>query len=131
MTIEWALNGHLFSLASLVFLYLSMLFSLKRYANFIELINKIKLIAPLIFMFIFNTLFTGALLFVLSKKSISFDIIFMIIALLVVFILEIKRYKKQKIITSYNYLAQVDFINFAKKVYIIDIFIFLLIYLSS
>jgi hypothetical protein len=129
MTFNWALNGHLISLASLVFLYLSMLFVLKKYINFIELIKKIKLIAPLIFMFIFNTLFTGVILFILSKKSFSFDILLMIIALLVVFILEIKRYKKQKVITSYNYIAQVEFINFARKVYIIDILIFLFVYI--
>jgi hypothetical protein len=106
-----------------------MLFVLKKYINFIELIKKIKLIAPLIFMFIFNTLFTGVILFILSKKSFSFDILLMIIALLVVFILEIKRYKKQKVITSYNYIAQVEFINFARKVYIIDILIFLFVYI--
>ncbi len=131
MIVEWALNGHLMSIFSLVALYLAMLFVLKKYANFIELIKKIKLIAPLIFMFIFNTLFTGVILFIVSEKSFSFNVLFMIIALLVVFILEIKRYKKQKVITSYNYLSQVEFIDFATKVYILDILIFALIYLTN
>ena len=128
MTVQWALNGHIISIVSLILLYLSMLFVLKKYVNFIELISKIKLIAPLIFMFIFNTLFTGSILFVLNKQSLSLEVFFMIVALLIVFILEIKRYKKQKVITSYNYIAQVEFIDFARKIYILDIFLFTSIY---
>lgn len=121
---------HLFSLYSFIVLYFAMLYILNTNLNFIKLVNKIKLIAPLIFMSVFNTLFTGILMIIINKVDISLLIIAMILLLIYLLVSDIKRYKKQKVITSYNYLAQSDFIIYSKKLYIRNItFILLFIFI--
>jgi len=121
MEYNFGLMVHMIFVFALFFLYVKMMFNLNNTLNYIQLVNKINKIAPVIFMSIFNVFFIGLIVFIINDLSWSFKYIYMNLTLLIIFILEMKRYKKQKSIRTYDYAKQVDFISFAKKVYILDI----------
>ncbi|MGP1580921.1 MAG: hypothetical protein ACTTH5_07905 [Wolinella sp.] len=101
------------------FLALYFLYTERR---FIKLAKKIKLIAPAYYFLISVALFSGIILATMFRQ-ISPKTLGMFLALLGIFLLELKRHKLQKPITSSEHEAQARFITWAKRKYILDLFL--------
>jgi hypothetical protein len=78
----------------------------------------------------FATAYTGAIVAAYSH-DLSLTVILMVISTIIIMVLEIKRYKKMRIITSKNIEAQDEFIIYAKKIYAIEIGVIIFVFVVS
>jgi hypothetical protein len=96
------------------------LYLVTTYDNYIKLAKKIKFIAPSFHISNSIVIFTG-LLMEFFTKNFSFYIHIMSLISILFIVIEAKRYKKMRAITSKQVVLQKEFILFAKKVYIIEL----------
>jgi hypothetical protein len=75
-------------------------------------------------------IYTGAII-AAYKHHFSFTVLLMIIASIFIMVLEIKRYKKQRVIKSDDLQRQEEFYVFAKKIYTLEIAALAITYLIS
>ncbi len=115
-----SLDIHLFFAYFMAIPPLLVLYFLYTEHRFIKLAKKIKLIAPAYYFLISVALFSGIVLFAMFQR-ISFEGIGMLLALLGIFLLELKRHKMQKPITSSEHGVQARFIAWAKRKYFLDL----------
>ena len=98
--------------------------------DFIKLAKLLRFMTPLYHLINAMIIYTGVIILV-TIKSFSFIILLMIIASIFLLVIEIKRYKKMRVITSTNIEGQKEFYSYAKKIYIIELFVIFTIYLIS
>ena len=98
--------------------------------DFIKLAKLLRFMTPLYHLINAMIIYTGVIILV-TIKSFSFIILLMIIASIFLLVIEIKRYKKMRVITSKNIQGQKEFYSYAKKIYIIELFVIFTIYLIS
>ena len=120
------LEGHYFFIIAMVGVIARNLFLTYTEKEFIPLAIKLKGIAPFFYGLISAISLAGMVLFVLAQSSFGYSNIFMVIITLVIMILEIKRHKKMRVIKSTDIKRQEEFIQFSKKIYIIDLCLILL-----
>ncbi|MFP4332270.1 MAG: hypothetical protein ACLFQJ_03140 [Campylobacterales bacterium] len=99
--------------------------------NFIALAKRVRLFTPLYFAIIAAVTLTGFNLSAFLRDFNSPHVLIMIFSTLIIFILEIKKYKKIRIIKSKEYDKQKVFIAFAKKKYYLDLFLLTISALSG
>lgn len=107
----------------LIYLYFTFLLD-KRY---IALIKKYERYSLVYFFFLGCVFFTGLILFTILKFKWSLKVVFMIMAILHMSITSIKLHKIFKNSRTFIKDSQINFINYAKKKYLIDIFVLVLI----
>jgi TRAP-type C4-dicarboxylate transport system permease small subunit len=88
--------------------------------NFIQLHDKFKKITPFHHTLSSVVFYTGVLLIVLSA-SFNISVFIMILAFVFVLVSEIKRYKKIRIIKHNEVDKQDEFLEYAKKVYMLQL----------
>lgn len=104
--------------------------SLSRYSDFIALTKQLKFMTP-VFHFLNATLaYTGMIVSAYSH-DLSITVILMSITTIFVMVLEIKRYKKMRVIRSTDLDKQEEFIIFAKKIYLMEIGALVFTYIVS
>jgi hypothetical protein len=96
------------------------IYSVINVTDFISLSKRLRVMTP-----IFHTLnlivaYTGMIVSAFSH-DISWTVIFMTITTILILVLEIKRYKKMRVIKSTQIDKQKEFYDFAKKIYLIEI----------
>lgn len=94
--------------------------------KFIPLARKVRFWTPAYFSLMGAVAFTGFVLSAFLHNFISVETVIMIASLLIIMILEIKKQKKIRPITSKEIEAQKSFILFARKKYIADIALIML-----
>jgi hypothetical protein len=99
--------------------------------NFIALAKRVRLFTPLYFSMIAAITLTGFNLSAFLRDFNSPHVVIMIISTLIIFIMEIKKYKKIRIIKSKEYDKHKVFIAFAKKKYYADLFLLTISALSG
>lgn len=115
--IPFTVNVHLFFLLLILLIYLKNLYVLFTVNDFITLSRKIRFFGPMLHFFLSATFFLGIILSVFTKDYRSIEILIMYGLWLFFFISEIKRYKKIRSITSKEPDTQQRFIQWAKKLY--------------
>ncbi len=88
--------------------------------DFMQLHAKFKKVTPAHHTLSSVVFYTGALLIVISA-SFNITTLLMILAFVFVLVSEIKRYKKIRVIKHNETLKQEEFLDYAKKVYILQI----------
>lgn len=113
-------------LSIIIFNFLNLLFS----SDFISLAKKLRFMTPLFHGINATVAYTGAIVSA-YVHDLSYTVILMIVVTIFVMVLEIKRYKKMRIITSENIQAQYDFKLFARKIYIIEFCAIIFVYIIA
>jgi hypothetical protein len=117
-----------------IYLFLSVMlinfYSVYNVNNFIKLANRLKFLTPLYHTLNAIIIYTGTIV-AFYEKTFSFTIFIMIAASIAVMVLEIKRFKKMRVIKSDDTEGQEDFFKFSRKIYLIEIIIIVLTYIIS
>lgn len=113
-------------LGIIVFNFLTVLFS----SNYIGLAKKLRFMTPLFHFFNACIAYTGAIVSA-YVHDLSPTVVLMIATTIFIMVLEIKRYKKMRVITSDNIEAQFQFKLFARKIYLVEFSAIVAVYIIS
>tara|TARA_R110002033_G_scaffold45441_3_gene88941 strand:- start:59205 stop:59657 length:453 start_codon:yes stop_codon:yes gene_type:complete len=117
-----------------VYLFISVMiinfYSVYNINNFIKLAKRLKFFTPLYHTLNAIIIYTGTIV-AFYQRTFSFTIFIMIAAAIAVMVLEIKRFKKMRVIKSDDTQLQEEFFKFSRKIYLIEIVIIVLTYIIS
>jgi len=111
---------HVYSIMALIIIMIFNYISVLRMQSFIPLAKRLRFMTPLYHTMNAFIIYTGAILAAYSKE-LSATVILMIATSIFIMVLEIKRYKKMRVIKSTDYEKQQEFVIYAKKIYTIEI----------
>lgn len=128
--VSTSISAHVYSIVALMLIMVFNFYSVMKMKNFINLTKRLKVMTPLYHMANAFTVYTGGIVAAYSH-DVSATVILMVATSIFVMILEIKRYKKMRIIKSDQIAKQQEFILFAKKIYYLEIIALLFTYTIS
>jgi heme A synthase len=114
-----AITTHVYMIFCLVAIIIFNLTTVLFSSDFISMAKKLRFMTPLYHGINATVAYTGAIVSA-YVHDLSYTVILMIMVSIFVMVLEIKRYKKMRIIKSDDIQAQYDFKLFARKIYIIE-----------
>ena len=108
----------------IIYIFLSVMlfnmYSVLSATDFIKLAKRLKFTTPLYHMLNAMIIYTGAIVSAYTH-DVSITVVLMIATTIFVMVLEIKRYKKMRVIKLAEVEKQVEFVKFAKKIYMMEI----------
>lgn len=124
-----SVNLHIAFVAIMILMACFNLYLIVKKTEFSEFSKKVHSIAPLYYMIMAALIFTGLIAMGVNHMALTLHVTLMIIAWFIIFILSMKAYKKYKKtkINPRDTALQSDYKSFAKKKYIIDISLMILI----
>ncbi len=125
-----AIVTHVYAIYIFLAIMIFNLYSVSTVKDFIKLAKRLKFMTPLHHLANAIVMYTGAIVSAYAK-SFSLTIILMIAASIFILVLEIKRYKKLRIIKSTQKELQKEFLVYAKKIYTIEIMVLVVVYIIS
>ena len=121
---------HIYTIYFFLSLMLFNLYSVFREKEFIVLAKRLKFMTPLYHLTNAIVIYTGTIV-AFYAQTFSFTIALMIPASIFLLVIEIKRYKKMRIIKHDQLELQNEFFAYAKKIYIIEISVIIAVYIIS
>ncbi len=121
---------HVFAIIALLVIMIFNYFSVATMSEFIPLAKRLRLMTPLYHMANAFIAYTGGILAAYSH-DLSITVILMIATSIFVMVLEIKRYKKIRVIKSTDEEKQIEFRLYAKKIYTMEITALIFTYIIS
>lgn len=125
-----AVSTHVF----MVFVFLGiMIFNLTnvyRAKSFIKLAKTLRFMTPVYHVCNAMLIYTGMIVAAYAK-NVSLIVALMIVASIFLLVIEIKRFKKMRVIKSSDINLQEEFIAYAKKIYTIEISVLIFVYVVS
>ena len=121
---------HIYTIYFFLSLMLFNLYSVFREKEFIVLAKRLKFMTPLYHLTNAIVIYTGTIV-AFYAQTFSFTIALMIPASIFLLVIEIKRYKKMRVIKHDQIELQNEFYAYAKKIYIIEISVIIAIYIIS
>ncbi len=128
--ISTSVNTHIFAITILMLIMIYNLFTVLKTEDFIKLTKKLRFMTPLYHFSNAIVAYTGGIVAAFSH-DLSPTVVLMIATSIFVMVLEIKRYKKQRVIKSKDYEKQVEFVMFAKKIYMMELSALVFTYIVS
>lgn len=125
-----SLLTHLYAIYIFLAIMLVNIYSVYTQKNFIKLAKRLRFMTPLFHLSNAIIIYTGAIIAAYHHQF-SFTIFLMIAASIFIMVLEIKRYKKQRVIKSDDPQRQEEFYVFAKKIYTIELAVLAVTYVVS
>lgn len=125
-----SITTHVYAIVALMLIMVFNSFSVMKMTNFIALTKRLRLMTPLFHTANAFVVYTGAIVAAYSH-NLSLTVILMIATSIFVMVLEIKRYKKMRVIKSTQIAKQQEFVAFAKKIYNFEILALLFTYTVS
>lgn len=125
-----AIQAHIFTIYLFLCVMLVNLYLVTTTKNFISIAKKLKFMTPLYHLLNAIVIYTGIIV-VFDAMQFNITVVLMIIASIFLLVIEIKRYKKMRVIKSSDTKLQEDFYSYAKKIYIIEILVLILVYIIS
>jgi hypothetical protein len=117
-----------------IFIFMSVmafnLYSVLNVSDFLSLVKRLKATTPFYHMMNAIVVYTGAIVAAYAH-DLSITVILMIATSIFVMILEIKRYKKMRVIKTTEIEKQDEFRAYAKKIYLIEIATLIFTYIIS
>ena len=117
-----------------IYLFLAIMvfnfYSVFTVTDFMKLAKRLKFMTPIYHLTNAVVIYTGTIVSVYAKEF-SPTIILMIIAGIFLLVIEIKRYKKMRVIKTSETQLQEEFIKFARKIYTIEIMVLVSVYIIS
>lgn len=126
-----AIDTHVFTIYFFLGIMLFNLYSvISLKGNFIKLAKRLKFMTPLYHLTNAIVMYTGAIV-AFYAHAMSVTIFLMIPTSIFLLVIEIKRYKKMRIIQSKDIELQEEFYAYARKIYTIEIMVLISIYIIS
>ena len=121
---------HIYTIYFFLSLMLFNLYSVFREKEFIVLAKRLKIMTPLYHLTNAIVIYTGTIV-AFYAQTFSVTIALMIPASIFLLVIEIKRYKKMRVIKHDQIELQNEFYAYAKKIYIIEISVIIAVYIIS
>lgn len=121
---------HVYTIYFFLAIMLFNLYSVTKEKEFMVLAKRLKFMTPLYHLTNAIVIYTGTII-AFYVQSFSFTIALMIPASIFLLVIEIKRYKKMRIIKHNQIELQKEFYSYAKKIYTIEIAVVIAIYIIS
>lgn len=125
-----AITVHVYSLYVFLLIMMFNLYSVINRTSFISLAKRLKFMTPIYHLVNAIVIYTGTIV-AFYAHHFSVTIALMIPASIFLLVIEIKRYKKQRVIKVADIKLQEEFYLYAKKIYIIEIAVLLAVYTVS
>lgn len=125
-----AVLTHIYSIYIFLAIMIFNLLSVLTNKNFISLAKRLRFMTPVYHLTNAVVIYTGTIVAFYAQQF-SFTIALMIPASIFLLVIEIKRYKKMRIIKTEDTKLQSEFYVYAKKIYIIEISVLILVYAIS
>ena len=125
-----AISTHIYTIHIFLAIMLFNLYSVVSSKDFISLAKRLKFMTPVYHLSNAIVIYTGTIVAFYAQQF-SLTIALMIPASIFLLVIEIKRYKKQRVIKVGDTKLQEDFYAYAKKIYLIEISVLVLVYVIS
>ncbi|MGA1932140.1 hypothetical protein ACH5BF_05395 [Arcobacter sp. YIC-464] len=125
-----AIDTHVYTIYFFLAIMLFNLYSVITMKDFIKLAKRLKFMTPLYHLTNAIVMYTGAIV-AFYAHAMSFTIFIMIPTSIFLLVIEIKRYKKMRVIKSADKELQEEFYKYARKIYTIEIMVLVSIYIIS
>lgn len=125
-----AVQTHVYTIYFFLAIMLFNLYSVTRENNFIQLARRLKFMTPLYHLTNAIVIYSGTIV-AFYAHTFSATIALMIPASIFLLVIEIKRYKKMRVIKHDQIELQNDFFKYSKKIYMIEISVLLGVYIIS
>lgn len=125
-----AIDTHVYAIYFFLAIMLFNLYSVLTQKEFIRLAKRLRAMTPLYHVTNAIVIYTGAIV-AFYAQIMSVTIFLMIPASIFLLVIEIKRYKKMRVIKFEQVELQREFYAYAKKIYIIEISVIVSIYIIS
>ncbi len=128
------MNDAILTHVYMLFLFLAImifnLYCVLSIKDFIKLAKRLKFMTPLYHLSNAIVIYTGMIVSAYTH-DISYTVILMIPVAIFLLVIEIKRYKKMRVIKSHDIALQKKFYIYAKKIYIIEISVLISMYIIA
>jgi 4-hydroxybenzoate polyprenyltransferase len=121
---------HIIAIVALLLIMSYNYYQVLTQSEFIPLAKKLRFTTPIYHMSNAIVAYTGGIVAAYSH-DLSPTVVLMVATSIFVMVLEIKRYKKMRVIKSSDHQKQVEFVLFAKKIYTMEIGAVLFTYIVS
>ena len=125
-----AIDTHVYVIYFFLAIMLFNLYSVLTQKEFIRLAKRLRAMTPLYHVTNAIVIYTGSIV-AFYAHAMSVTIFLMIPASIFLLVIEIKRYKKMRVIKFEEVQLQEEFYAYAKKIYIIEISVIVSIYIIS
>ena len=125
-----AIDTHVYVIYFFLAVMLFNLYSVVTQKDFIKLAKRLKFMTPLYHLTNAVIIYTGSIV-AFYAQYFSLTIALMIPASIFLLVIEIKRYKKMRIIKTTDKQLQDEFYVYARKIYTIEISVLVLVYIIS
>lgn len=125
-----AVTTHVYTIYFFLGIMLFNLYSVISVKDFIKLAKRLRFMTPLYHLTNAIVMYTGAIV-AFYAHAMSFTIFIMIPTSIFLLVIEIKRYKKMRVIKSGDKELQEEFYKYARKIYTIEIMVLVSIYIIS
>ncbi len=125
-----SVTAHIYTIYILFGIMVFNFFAVSIIKDFMNLAKLLRFMTPLYHLLNAMVIYTGAIVSAYTR-DLSPTVILMCIAGIFILVIEIKRYKKMRVISSTDYKRQEEFIPYAKKIYLVEIIVLTLTYLLS
>jgi len=125
-----SVTAHIYTIYILFGIMIFNFFAVSIIKDFVKLSKLLRVMTPLYHMINAMIIYTGAIVAAFTH-DISPTVILMIAAAIFIMVIEIKRYKKMRVIKSNDTTLQQEFFSYAKKIYMIEIATLVLVYTVS
>ncbi|RXJ94357.1 hypothetical protein CRV00_07225 [Malaciobacter molluscorum] len=123
-----ALTAHIYAIYLFIIIMLFNFYSVINIDDFMKLARRLKFMTPLYHLTNAVIMYSGAIIAAYAH-SFSLKVILMIPASIFLMVIEIKRYKKMRVIKTSDENSQNEFKTYAKKIYIIEIAVLFAVFL--
>ena len=125
-----AIDTHVYVIYFFLAVMLFNLYSVTTQKDFIKLAKRLKFMTPLYHLTNAIVIYTGTIV-AFYAQHFSLTIALMIPASIFLLVIEIKRYKKMRVIKFADTQLQEEFYQYAKKIYTIEIGVLVAVYIIS
>ncbi|RXJ99247.1 hypothetical protein CRU98_07765 [Arcobacter sp. CECT 8986] len=123
-----ALTAHIYAIYLFIIIMLFNFYSVISVDDFMKLARRLKFMTPLYHLTNAVIMYSGAIIAAYAH-SFSLKVILMIPASIFLMVIEIKRYKKMRVIKSSDENLQNEFRAYAKKIYKIELAVLVAVFL--
>ena len=125
-----AVQTHIYTIYFFLAIMVFNLYSVYKEKEFIVLAKRLKFLTPLYHSINAVVIYTGTIV-AFYAQTFSFTIALMVPASIFLLVIEIKRYKKMRVIKHDQIELQNEFYIYAKKIYTIEISVIIAVYILS
>jgi len=128
--VETSVTWHIYAIVILVLIMINNLVTVLRTKDYITLVKRLKIQTPIYHSMNAVVAYTGGVVAAFSH-DLSITVVLMLVTTIFIMVLEIKRYKKMRVIKLAEIEKQNEFRLFAKKIYMMEITAVMFTYVIS